>query len=141
MNLTLTRELLREDGVFSSLADESGVKIAEVLEHAYETDEINVFSPKLLAGTYTCRRGLHRLHGMANSFETFEVEGVGGHSGILFHCGNYNADSDGCLLVGATVQATKVGAQGPLMITNSRITFAKFMTLQENIDSFLLVVR
>ncbi len=75
---------------------------------------------------------MHRLHGMTEDFETFEIRGVPGHTGILFHWGNYNQDSDGCVLLGS--------ARNGDMIVNSREEFANFMELQKGINNFELVV-
>ena len=68
------------------------------LEHAYFFN--GAYTPKLHNGVYTCVRGPHRLHGMIDFFSTFEITKVSGHSGILFHWGNYNEDSEGCILTG-----------------------------------------
>lgn|ERR1035437_2359376 len=131
MNLTLERDAYREDGIFSTLLDDKGDTIAKTLEHSYDN------LPKVPAGTYTCVRGPHRLHGMTEDFSTFEVTGVEGHAGILFHWGNFNKDSEGCVLVGKEVA---IQAAGAWIITASRDTFAAFMALQEGVDEFQLTV-
>lgn len=130
MNCSLTRKEFRPDGIFSELHSEMGEELAITLEHAYPL--LAAFVPKLPNGTYTCRRGMHRLHGMAEDFETFEITGVPGHTGMLFHCGNKNSDSDGCVLLG-------MDREGP-MILKSRIAFAKFMELQKGVEEFQLIV-
>lgn len=137
MTLVLTRNKRQMDGVFSTLTDEHGAVLAKTLEHAYGDN----FEPKLQPGSYGCKRGAHRLHGMTSDFETFEVEGVKGHKGILFHVGNYNADSDGCILLGEKVQNASVHANTTLMITNSKAAFASFMSKVAGSDSFVLIVR
>lgn len=125
--LILVRDRFCTDGIFGQLKDPStGDVIAFTLEHSYD----NV--PKLSKGTYKCVRGHHRLHNMTEDFVTFEVTGVDGHTGILFHWGNYNKDSEGCILLGK--------ASMPTMITSSRDTFAAFMQRMEGIDSFELLV-
>jgi hypothetical protein len=96
------------------------------LQHAYDNN-----LPKLPSGVYTCVRGTHQLlHG--GPFETFEITGVPGHDKILIHPGNAESDSEGCVLVGASRVSN--------MITNSRITFEKFLALQDGCDSFQLTV-
>lgn len=134
MNLTLIRTAKRPDGVFSILVDDCQEQIGATLEHAYPVDG-GLFEPKLKEGTYVCKRGTHRLeHG--EPFETFEITGVEGHSGILFHTGNWNRDSNGCVLTGQWV-ADDVD---PWYIAASRSAFRAFMKLQEGADEFLLTV-
>lgn len=124
MNLRLVRHVYSDMGIFGELYDEANNKIAVTLEHAYNK------TPKTPPGTYTCVRGAHRLHNMVDPFDTFEIEGVVGHDNILFHWGNFNKDSDGCVLLGEA----RVGD----MITLSKLTFAKFMKLQEGLNRFEL---
>jgi len=140
MKLVLKRSGQNEAGVtgiLSGFKDQSTPQeaIAVTLEHAYNGEP--KYAPKLLPGTYTCIRGMHRLHGMTIDFETFEVTGVLGHSGILFHVGNYNEDSDGCILLGHTITHD---ANGRLMITDSKLTFQRFMALLVGLQSFELSV-
>ncbi len=135
MDLILTRKECRSDGIFSQLTDLSGNFICETLEHAYP-DEDGVFHAKIPAGKYQCQRGNHMLHGMDTPFETFEITEVPGHSKLLFHWGNFQKDSEGCVLVGA-LMANSGGIQ---MITRSRDTFVRFMYLQKDSDSFELTV-
>lgn len=135
MNLTLTRVRKCEYGIFSLLTDETGKKVASTLEHAYPSELSNEgFVPKLPNGTYTCVRGEHKLDHMIHTFETFEITGVSGHTGVLFHVGNYNADSDGCVLLGHQIVNFK-------MITDSKNTFDAFMLLQTGLNSFILTVK
>lgn len=133
MNLILTRTQHKECGVFGELTDESGAFGAVTLEHAYP-DGNGGFTAKIPDGEFKCVRGGHLLHGMTTPFETFEITGVEGHSNLLFHWGNWNKDSEGCILVGEDV----VGGD---MITNSRAKFAGFMDLQAGLADFILVVR
>ena len=140
MNLTLTRNQYRSDGVFSTLTDENGNVVARTLDHAYD-DGNGGWTAKIQPGTYTCQLGPHELEGMTAPFQTFEVLNVPDFqgapvSGILFHWGNYAKDSHGCLLLGAS----EVFDGTEEMVTNSRATFAQFMTLQAGIDQFTLTV-
>lgn len=126
-------------GVFGKLIEPDGNIFCFTLEHAYpDIRSVDTFYyTKIPNGSYTCIRGMHRLDGMIKDFETFEVKDVPGHSGILFHVGNYNRDSSGCILVGASI----VSAGLEKMISDSRTTFAKFMTLQTGIDEFQLQIQ
>lgn len=129
MKLTLKRIDYREDGIISHLLDESGTVIATTLEHSYDK------KPKLYNGEFKCIRGTHCLHG-GQPFETFEITGVKGHTGILFHSGNWNKDSDGCVLVGDKLVDSDQGS----MVTNSRASFAHLMSLMQSVETFQLMV-
>lgn len=108
------------------------------LEHAYR--EGDSWVPKLYPGEFLCVRGPHRLHGMTQDFETFEVTGVEGHKGILFHWGNFNDHSEGCILTGDAIAEYSAGAAREEMVTNSRAAFSRFMKIQEGVDHFTLRV-
>jgi hypothetical protein len=131
MDLTLTRQEAKDTGIFSILTDTDGNIVAYTLEHAYQDADGN-WSPKIYNGTFTCVRGQHRLASMTEDFTTFEVTGVEGHSNILYHPGNTEQDSHGCILLGEA----RVGDS----ITHSKITFNKFMELQKGLDTFTLTV-
>lgn len=131
MDLTLKRNQWLSTGIFGTLFDLNSNQIAVTLEHAYLQPN-GLFEPKIPVGAYTCRRGMHQLFGMEYPFETFEITNVPGHLNILFHPGNYNQDSSGCVLLGQ--QATNN------MITNSRNTFERFMDREEGEDVFILRV-
>ena len=108
----------------------------ETLEHAYAAPD-GAWRPKIPPGVYRCVRGSHRLHS-GPAFDTFEVTGVAGHRGILFHVGNFNSDSEGCVLCG---QKEAVDPNtGQTMITGSRVAFAAFMQRLEGEDEFTLTV-
>ncbi len=104
------------------------------LEHAYQEGEL--WLPKMKLGSYTCQRGMHRLNGMEQDFETFEITAVPGHTNILFHWGNWTKDSEGCVLLGEALAESSEGE----MITNSKATFAHFMERLAGVDSFTLTV-
>ncbi len=132
---TLTRTEHRPDGIFGVLTDVQGNVLAHTLEHSYDVG--GKWTPKIPNGTFTCVRGPHRLHNMDHDFETFEITGVPGHEGLLLHWGNWNRDSEGCLLLGRA----EISLNGQHMVTASRDTFAKFMQLNDGIDTFQLLVK
>lgn len=136
MNLRLRRTHHIAAGVFGELFDESGHLVCYTLEHSYESSDLGGHHvAKLPVGTYTCRRGDHRLH--SGPIVTFEVMGVPGHKGILFHCGNAEDDSEGCILVGLE-QHTKNGEL--VSIGKSRAAFEEFMDLEAGVNEFSLTV-
>jgi hypothetical protein len=138
MNLTLKRQPhgYLPDGILSRCYDDLGNQVFVTLEHPYMA-EGGTWQPKIPPGTYTCARGMHRLDGMAHDFETFEVTGVSGHSGLLFHAGNWNRNSKGCILPG---EDFATDGKGEDMVVNSRTAFSHFMKLQAGQDSFRLTV-
>lgn len=127
----LRRPAFRDDGIFGELwFDGDTYPFSVTLEHSYNGQ------PKLPAGIYRCVRGQHALHNGV-PFETFEITGVAGHSAILFHAGNYNRDSEGCVLLGREIVNAPDGSE---MITGSRLEFHQFMARLEGIDEFELKV-
>lgn len=127
--MRLVRYDWRADGIFGRLRDDHDDQLAVTLEHSFDG------KPKLPAGQYLCKRGMHQLeHG--GRFETFEVLDVPGHTGILFHIGNWNRDSDGCILLGRV----SVGSTDGHMITSSAMTFFSFMNALDGVNEFPLTV-
>jgi hypothetical protein len=130
MNFILKRLRFTPDGIFGELRTEAGDLFCQTLEHAFLSGD--GWTPAVPVGTYTCVRGTHQLAGHAQPFETFEVTHVPGHTGILFHKGNWNADSSGCILLGLEAEEK--------MILESERAFDRFMDLQKGLASFNLVV-
>lgn len=137
MDLILTRKEFRTDGIFSELTQLDGTPVARTLEHAYISPQGHPYA-KIPNGTFKCIRGQHRLHNMTHDFTTFEITGVRGHKNLLFHQGNYNRDSEGCILLGTAISSTLGHDQ---MIVHSKIAFSLFMSLQDGVDEFMLTVR
>lgn len=119
----------KSTGVFGILFIDSSTGELSTLEHAYLQPD-GSYASKLRPGKYTCVRGQHQLH--SGPIETFEITNVPGHTGILFHYGNKQEDSDGCVLIG-TMRMDDV-------IVQSRAAFAKFMDALKDVDTFTLVV-
>lgn len=133
MNLLLQRLETNAEGVFGMLSDPEGNQVAVTLEHAFDVGLGNgSYAPKIPSGVYTCQRSQHRLENMDHDFTTFQVMDVPNHTNILFHWGNYNKDSNGCVLLG--------NERNGDMIMNSKITFNSFMALQKDVDQFTLTV-
>lgn len=133
--MKLIRTQYTADGIFGRVYNSNGVPICYSLEHSYpQTD--GTYLPKLSIGKYTCIRSTHQLHNGV-PFETFEITNVPGHSNILFHAGNFNTDSEGCVLLGHNITKQDGGTH---MITTSKTTFKEFMQTLENINEFQLTV-
>lgn len=131
MTLTLTNNEFSENGIFGVLDDAEDMFALETLQRSYPTAD-GTWYAKLPPGSYTCKRGFHRLKNMIDLFETFEVEKVPGHTGILFHTGNENKESEGCILVGSLREGNR--------IMQSRKAFQSFMDHLKNVDEFELIV-
>jgi hypothetical protein len=66
---------------------------------------------------------------------TFEIV-VPGHVAVLFHAGNVEADTQGCVLLGSSVGKLK----GDRAVLNSGATFVQFMDALKEQDFFTLFV-
>ncbi len=132
----LTRSCFDKDGIFGNLTCNEASFGCVTLEHSYQNPD-GSYSPKTPAGTYTCKRGTHQLAHMTAPFETFEVENVPGHTNILIHVGNFNKDSEGCILVGKAVTHDDDGVK---FITNSKDTFLSFLGLLSGVDELTLTI-
>jgi hypothetical protein len=148
LNLRLKYTEARSDGIFGWIllddtADGEARPLCVFVTHAYKQPD-GTWRPKVRAGAYECARGPHRLDGMTEDFETFAVLGVAGHSGILFHWGNWGDSSKGCFCVGKKILLTgedRDGVDGPdEMVTESRATFAEFMAAQRDVAQFQLLI-
>jgi hypothetical protein len=132
MDLTLTRTDIQAQGVFSVL--DGGTSRLYTCEHAYQ-DANGAWAAKIPNGSYTCVRGAHTLDGKT-WFSTFEITGVPGHSGLLFHMGNTEDDSEGCVLLGMGYFTLN----GMKAVFKSAVGFTAFSTYQTGCDQFTLTV-
>ncbi len=133
MNLSLVRKRNDESGIYSELVNGAGDLIAYTIEHAYS--DSGIWAPKVPVGSYICNRGKHLLDNgkpAFETFETFEIMGVPGHTGILFHKGNTEDNSHGCVLLGSVLNGNT--------LLNSAKAFELFMVLMDGINSFALKV-
>lgn len=134
---TLVYRSYRPDGIFGNFTfegDENPFMVT--LSHAYQQEDKS-WKPIVREGNYLCLRGSHSLNN-GIPFETFEITGVDGHSGLLFHPGNFNKDSHGCTLCGEEI---KTQPDGSWIITNSKVKFEDFMNRLKGIQNFYLEVR
>jgi hypothetical protein len=120
MDCILRRQSYNDWGIVSTLSDSSGNQLAVTLEHAYQADD-GSWGPKIPPGQYRCEIGTHQL-GSGGPQQLFQVMGVPGHTNILLHKGNFDKDSEGCVLLGESL--------GDKMVCNSGQAFDAFMALQ-----------
>jgi hypothetical protein len=143
-DVLLSRDDISEAGVFGRL-QAPGLNLLQTLEHAFNTSpagNIPDWQPKLAPGRYLCVRGTHALED-GKKFETFEITGVPDFmgnpvKGILFHHGNWDRDSFGCVLTG---EHRLFPTGKPPMITSSDIAFKAFMNSMVGIDQFWITVQ
>lgn len=88
-------------------------------------------------GIYIARR----FYGVKwkNTFEIIRpgTNGVDGHTALLFHPGNVEEHSEGCVLQGDSVG--KLNEQRAVL--NSGATFQRFLHYTKNVESFALNIR
>ncbi len=136
----LARTDFLQTGIFGNLYNDDRSLYLSTLEHAFPVipDSASLstsWAPILQPGQYTCVLGEHQLlHG--GPFQAYQITNVPGHSGVLFHIGNYNKDSDGCVLLGMGKLSDKIGD----MLTLSDKAFTLFMNFMNGIETFPLTV-
>jgi len=134
----LIRVATGPDGTFGVLIDK--YPICLTLELPWKDNERNISC--IPDGTYHCEKIISPKYGV-----TFEICGVPDRTHILFHWGNTEKDSKGCILLGleyALMQALDPDSgmeEKQPAIFNSRKGFEKFMNNFELVDSFELEIK
>lgn len=136
----------RKDGIFGTFTFENDLSpFCKTISHAYYKDGtyLPIVMPR--ADPYPCQRGIHRLQDGV-PFETFEITGIDGHSGLLFHPLNFNRDSHGCTGLGERIVKYDSDKDGDIdpnddaMITRSHKTFEAWMKRLNGVNVFMLQV-
>jgi len=127
--ITIKRTAENEYGTFGVLLD-GDLPFALTLERKWLNNQSNISC--IPTGVYTCRRVDSPHFG-----DTFEVTGVPGRSHILFHKGNLDDDSHGCILVGEEYDPV-LGSYG---IKASRDGFNEFMQRLRGSETFHLEIQ
>lgn len=114
---------LPEMGVF-------GVILDEALPFALTCENFKLRIPE---GEYICKKA----HFNRGNYDTYEITDVPNRDHILFHMGNIDSDSLGCVLIGEEF--------GPLLgrhagVKQSKFGFAEFMARVGSEDQFKLVL-
>lgn len=123
--LELKTIAVREDGCFSVLLWE-GRPFAVSVERTFEDER-----PILSNGEYDCVATQY----IRGGYPTFEIM-VAGHSRILFHKGNTELDSIGCVVIGNSFDMWK----DMTVVTDPKDGFAKFAALTAGLKGFKLTV-
>lgn len=132
MDLILTRQERQSQGVFSLLT--GGPITLYTCEHSYQNAD-GSWDAKVQPGEYVCVRGPHSLDGV-HIFTTYEITGVVGHTNILFHPGNTEIDSEGCVLLGLGFSTLN----GMKDVSRSQEAFLAFINWQAGVERFTLKV-
>ena len=124
--LILKRIADNKDGTFGVLLD-GQIPFALTLERQWLNNEKG--KSCIPVGEYTCKRVLSPKFG-----DTFEVQNVPNRSNILFHKGNINYDTHGCLLVGEQFEKF----DDKTAVLSSAKGFSEFMERLKGEKEFLL---
>lgn len=124
--LTLKRISSFADGTFGVLLDNHN-PFAITLEPKWGMG--NGEDICIMNGLYTCKRIISPKFG-----ETFEVTKVKNRTHILFHKGNIDNDTKGCILIGEQFETLN----NKTAILSSKKGFDEFMSKLKGIDEFKL---
>jgi len=123
-----------DEGTFGVLANLC-VPFAVTLERKWLNNEKG--KSCIPDGHYTCKRVQSLKFG-----ETFQVMDVEGRSEILFHKGNIDNDSHGCILIGEMFDPVfKEGVKIGSGILASAQGFIEFMGILKGVSSFELEIK
>ena len=125
----LKRIASTEFGMFGVFIDDTNIPFAVTLERQWNDNKSNISC--IPHGKYLCKRVDSPHFG-----DTFEVANVTGRKHILFHKGNLDDDSHGCILVGEQFEPL-YGEPG---IRASREGFEEFMSKLQTVDEFDLLI-
>jgi len=108
--------------IFRLERSEQGLLGALVIDGAIFCITLEPSDTFVKPGNYHCRR----FHGTKWP-DTFEIV-VPGHTAVLFHAGNVEADTRGCVLLGSTAGKLR----GERAVLNSGATFERFLEHTKN---------
>lgn len=125
--LELTTVAIHPQGCFSVLKNFDGLPFAVSVERTFDDG-----FPVIRAGMHKCKRSFFHKGG----YETFEIE-VTGHSLILFHKGNTEEDSIGCICLAESFGSIN----NATAVIDSKHGFEEFMQLTKCFAEFYLNVK
>lgn len=128
MNFVLKRVAYLPDETLGVLLVDNIPKFT-TLEDPWKDNAKNISC--IPTGNYTCSRYQSGKFG-----PTYIVDHVPGRSGILFHKGNTNKETQGCILVGRSYGTI---LESPAIIS-SYLAFNDLLSILEGIESFSLKI-
>ncbi len=126
---TLIRVAYTDEGTFGVLLD-GGIPFCLTLEREWADNEVG--KSCIPIGEYVCGRVNSPNHG-----RTFEVKDVPGRTVILFHKGNIDDDTHGCIILGEQYEPL----DGHSAVLSSGKAMEEFMTRTYGLDEFALTVQ
>ena len=128
MELKLKRVADNEDATFGVLIN-GNIPFAVTLEPAWEDNKKGISC--IPSGPYSCKRVKSPRFG-----DTFEILDVEGRTHILFHKGNSERNTQGCVLI-----AEEFGIlNGKAAVLASGRGFTEFMSILKEVDEFELII-
>ena len=128
--MTLKRIASNPSRTFGVLIDNDGDPFAVTLEDPWNGNEVNISC--IPFGKYLCKKRHSPRFG-----DTYEVKDVQGRTHILFHKGNTEEDTHGCILIGE--EFGYLG--GDPAILNSGKGYKEFKRKLFGVPEFLLNIR
>jgi|TARA_R100001594_G_scaffold6389_2_gene18214 hypothetical protein len=128
MELKLKRVADNEDATFGVLIN-GNIPFAVTLEPAWEDNKKGISC--IPSGPYSCKRVKSPKFG-----DTFEILDVEERTHILFHKGNSERNTQGCVLI-----AEEFGRlNGKAAVLASGRGFTEFMSILKEVDEFELII-
>lgn len=125
--LRIVRYSETSDGTFGVM-EYNSIPFCMTLEPNDRGNKINSCIP---AGRYICKR-----HSGPRYKNTWEITGVPGRTAILFHIGNIEDNTLGCILLGKSLGTVR----RKLGVVTSSNTFRKFMNVSERATELHLTI-
>jgi hypothetical protein len=135
-DLELVRVSIAPEGAFGVILVDlipTGVVTLERTYPVAESAPRGAQFVKIPPGFYRCVRTAY----MRGGYDSYEVTGVAGHSRLLFHAGNDELNSEGCILVGQRFGLLN----GQPAVLSSQLGFGEFIRLAAGRAVFGLLVR
>lgn len=124
----LTKDI--EIPTFGVLIQENQIPFALTLERPWKNNQRGISC--IPTGAYTCKRIISPKFGT-----TFEILNVPGRQEILFHKGNIQEDSHGCVIIG---EQFGVLLNEPAILA-AKEGFEEFMRITSTVHEFELFIR